>query len=136
MQNRYANEFYNAPVIGAILLFAINNWWLKIEYGNWFTGKLSDFLFCFFFPIYCSSLLAIISTLEKQVRIGIGVALTLLSFIAMKISIIVSSWVSEILSALTASVIGMNSVNAVDPTDLIACPMVIISILFVLKKVT
>ncbi len=136
MQSRYANEFYNAPVIGTILLFTINNWWLKIEYGNWLTGKLSDFLFCFFFPIYCSSILAIIPKLDKQVRIGIGVTLTLLSFIAMKTSITVSSWVSEILSALTASVIGMNSVNAVDSTDLIACPMVIISILFVLKKVT
>jgi len=135
MQYRFTNEFYNAPVIGAILLFAINNWWLKAEYSNWLTGKLSDFLFCFFFPIYCSSLLAIISTLEKQVRIGIGVALTLLSFIAMKTSITVSNWVSEILSAITASVIGMNSVNAVDSTDLIACPMVIISILFVLRKV-
>ncbi len=128
------NEFYNLPVLASVALFVVNNWWLKYEYHNWVTGKLSDFLFCFFFPLYCSSILAELTKWRSTKRVGIGVLATLLPFIAMKSSHDFSIWVSNVFSLFIQPIANLNSINTVDITDLIAAPMVIFSVLFISSK--
>jgi len=128
------NEFYNFPVLISVVLFVVNNWWLKYEYHNWFTGKLSDFLFCFFFPLYCSAILAELTSWSKVKRIRIGALATLLPFIAMKSSSVFSVWVSSLFSLLLLPIANVKSVNTVDITDLDAVPMVLFSVLFIFSK--
>jgi hypothetical protein len=128
------NEFYNFPVLVSVALFAVNNWWLKYEFHNWFTGKLSDFLFCFFFPLYCSAILSELTKFSKEIRISLGVAFTLIPFVMMKLSTTFSLWISDLFSMLIKPVVDSGSVNVVDITDLIAIPMVLFSVLFMLNK--
>lgn len=127
-------EFFNPLVISSIVLFALNNWWLKYQFHNWFTGKLSDLLFCFFFPLYCSAILSFITPLKIRSRIIIGISSTLILFFAMKTSIFFSTEVSNILSYITKIIIRISSTNVVDPTDLIVIPIVFYSFHLALKQ--
>src|SRR5260221_7809571 len=90
-------EFFNWPVLLSIALFGLKNWWLKATFHNWLTGKLSDFLFCFFFPLYCSAILAFVTRWPLRRRVWFGAILTLVIFAAMKTSLAFSSGVNEIL---------------------------------------
>ena len=129
-----AKEFFNLLVISSVLLFAINNWWLKYQFHNWFTGKLSDLLFCFFFPLYCSAILSFVTPWKIRSRILIGISFTLLLFISIKTSIIFSNEVNNILSFMTKFAIGVSSTNIVDPSDLIVVPIVIYSFNLAIKQ--
>lgn len=124
------NEFFNWIVILSVALFAINNWWLKYEFSNWLTGKLSDLLFCFFFPLYCSAILSFLTGWKIYTRIWIGVLITLISFSVMKTSTYISEWVTGLLSAISQAALGLNSVNIVDPTDLFVTPVIFFSLYF------
>jgi hypothetical protein len=131
---RQAAEFFNWTVALSIALFGLNNWWLKYEFHNWLTGKLSDFLFCFFFPLYCSAILSFVTDWPIRRRIWLGAGLTFAAFVAMKTSPVVSSRVSDFLSVASRALFGSDSINRVDPTDLIAAPVVVCSVLFALRR--
>jgi predicted ferric reductase len=132
--NHSFNEFYNWPAFIAFVLFIVNNFWLKLEYHNWLTGKLSDLLFCFFFPLYVSAMLAAVSRLGYISRVVIGVVLTLALMVGMKTSSAFSSYFSEFFSVFTQMVAERDSVNIVDPTDLIVTPVVIFSVVIAVTK--
>lgn len=58
MQNRSQRlDLLTTPafLVGLALLL-LNDWVWKAEYGNWFTGKLSDFAGLFVFPIFWTAL--------------------------------------------------------------------------------
>lgn len=129
-QRQYAREFFNWPVLLVVVLFTLNNWWWKPEFHSWITGKLSDFLFCFFFPLYCSALLSVVTHWKPQRRMWVGALVTLIAFSAMKSSPLVSAWLSEVVSIASRMMFGTDSVNVVDPTDLIAAPFVLIAVWF------
>ncbi len=133
MYMRRSSEFYNWFVMAAIALFVANNWWLKFEYHNWITGKLSDLLFCFFFPLYISAVLGFITNWSRDMRIYSGVVLTSVLFVSMKTSMTFSTYVSDIFSIFTEAVVGQSSINIVDSTDLIVLPVMICSVLVALK---
>lgn len=133
-QPRHADEFFNWTVMLSIMLFGLNNWWLKYAFHNWLTGKLSDFLFCFFFPLYCSAILSLVTDWPIRRRVWFGVGLTLVLFVAVKTSPVLSSWVSDVLSVASRILFGGDSINRVDPTDLIAAPVVVCSVLFALRR--
>ncbi len=133
-QIEYPREFFNWVTILSIALFTANNWWLKQAFHNWFTGKLSDFLFCFFFPLYCSALLAIFTQWRISTRIGLGALATALPFLGMKTSPAFSSLINETLSRFSLFIFGQQSINIVDNSDLIALPMILLSIVFALKR--
>jgi len=40
-----------------VLLFAVNNFYLKLKFANWFTGKISDFAVCIFMPLFISAII-------------------------------------------------------------------------------
>lgn len=48
--------FYPAFLVGLFLLL-LNDFYLKQQFGNWLTGKLSDFAGVFIFPVFIVSLL-------------------------------------------------------------------------------
>lgn len=133
-QPQLASEFFNWTVMLSLALFGMNNWWLKHAFPNWLTGKLSDFLFCFFFPLYCSAILALVTDWPVRRRVWLGAGLTLIAFVAMKTSPEISSWVSDVLSIVSRIILGSDSINRVDPTDLIAAPVVVYAVLFALKR--
>jgi hypothetical protein len=133
-QSRHSDEFFNWTVILSLAVFVLNNWWLKLAFHNWFTGKLSDFLFCFFFPLYCSAILAMATDWPIRIRVWLGVGLTLVAFVPMKTSSEISSWVSEALSVVSRILLGSGTFHVADPTDLIAAPIVLCSVLFALKR--
>lgn len=127
-------EFYNKIVILSVIIFALNNWWLKYHYHNWITGKLSDLLFCFFFPMYCSAILSFFTNWTIKARMSFGVLLTLISFFMMKTSSLVSIRVSNFLSIFSQILYGEYSINIVDPSDLLVTPIVVFSMLFILRQ--
>ncbi len=124
------NEFFNWVVFASVLLFAINNWWLKYEFHNWFTGKLSDVLFCFFFPLYCSAIFALLTRWKKRIRVWVGAMITMVSFIAVKTIPPLSFWLDGLLSNVSQAVVGVDSHNIVDATDIVAIPFVLCSVWF------
>jgi len=133
-QPRHADEFFNWTVMLSIMLFGLNNWWLKYAFHNWLTGKLSDFLFCFFFPLYCSAILSLVTDWPIRRRVWLGAGLTFIAFVAVKTSPVISSWVSGVLSVASRILFGGDSINRVDPTDLIVAPVVLCSVLFALRR--
>lgn len=115
-----APEFFNVYVFSSILLFAVNNFWLKFEYHNWLTGKLSDFTFCFFFPLYISAFLSLFTSWNMTNRVLLGLVITLLSFSLVKSSNDFSDLLNSVLSPMSFFIFGRDSINLVDHTDLIA----------------
>lgn len=49
-------EFTSIGFITALIILLLNDFFLKSIYGNWFTGKLSDFAGLFIFPLFWSIL--------------------------------------------------------------------------------
>lgn len=131
---RWAPEFFNLLVLGSLLLFALNNGYLKARWHNAFTGKLSDLLFCFFFPLYVSALLALVTRVSLRTRLTAGCLFTLTGFTAVKTSLYVSSALHEAMAPVARLLLGQPSVNHVDPTDLIALPMIAVACWFALYK--
>ncbi|MBX2889400.1 MAG: hypothetical protein KF734_00605 [Saprospiraceae bacterium] len=58
MQNRSQRlDLLTVPAfLLALALLLLNDWVWKTEYGNWFTGKLSDFAGLFVFPIFWTAI--------------------------------------------------------------------------------
>ena len=128
--SRKRREFFNIWVISSIILFLLNNWFFKEAYGNFLTGKLSDFLFCFFFPLYCSALLSLGTKLQLKARLTIGALVTVLVFGLVKVSNYFSHYLNIVLSYLS-EMLGMGpSINIADPYDLIALPFCLVAYYF------
>lgn len=123
-------EFFNPVVLFSISLFAINNIWLKSYYGNWLTGKISDITFCFFFPLYLSALASLVSTFDLKTRIKIGSLITFFLFSAVKLSTTSSDLLNGIVSPMAEYLFNQQSINRVDPSDLIALPFIIVAMWF------
>ena len=123
-------EFFNPVVLFSITLFAINNIWLKSYYGNWLTGKISDITFCFFFPLYLSALASLVFKFDLKTRIRIGALITFFLFSAVKLSTSSSDLLNGIVSPVSEYLFNGDSINRVDPNDLIALPFIIIAMWF------
>lgn len=129
-----APEFFNMYVFFSVLLFVMNNFWFKYKYHNWLTGKLSDFMFCFFFPLYISAFISLFLTLGKTKRAFCGVLITGFSFFLVKISLYFSELLNYLLSPISFLVFGRASINLVDHSDLIALFFLIPAVLIVQLK--
>jgi len=77
----------------------LNDHWLKYYYHNWFTGKLSDFLGLFYFPLFLSALVTIIQrTPLTRSRLFFSILLTDLSFLAIKLNLFINHEFVKVLS--------------------------------------
>lgn len=90
-------------------------------FGNWFTGKLSDFAGLFFFPLFALALWILFGKLFgknwrlTKLNVLIAIGLTNLIFIAIKISPEAARIYMDVHRA-----IGIDSVVRQDITDLLA----------------
>jgi hypothetical protein len=122
---RHAPEFFAWPPLVAVALFTLNNFWLKGRAPGIVSGKLSDFAACFFLPLFVSALLGKVTPLRLQARVALGAAVTVLVFSLVKTSPLASSWLDALCAAFGSLVSRQSPNNCVDPSDLIALPMVL-----------
>lgn len=130
-----APEFFNWYVFISICLFVANNFWLKGIHGNWWTGKISDFTFCFFFPLYLSALFSLVSTATMESRVVAGASFTLFVFSAVKLSSSCSGYLDNVVSPISEALFYRKSLNTADTSDLIALPLIFISVYFGQRRI-
>lgn len=126
-----APEFFNSVVLCSVAVFLANNVWLKSSYPGWLTGKLSDITFCFFFPLYVSALISLVSGMGMRERVRLGAIITALVFAAVKVSPVCSDVLNRLVSPVAMFVFDRSSINNVDVTDLVALPFVFVAMYFV-----
>ena len=127
---RPRHEFFAWVPLSTVVVFGLNNLLLKSEFPGVVTGKLSDFAFCFFFPLFVSALLEVVRSWPRKRRVLVGAGLTVLSLVLVKTSTLMSNLLDGAL-ALVNPLFGMPpSTNVVDPSDLVALPMVLLALWF------
>ena len=119
--------FFVHPVpLSAVALMAVNDHYLKYEYANWWTGKLSDFAGVFFFPLFLTAVI-LLGVRRWQMRevLPYAILATDIGFAAIKI------WpaAARIAEVFLGSV-GFPSRIISDPTDLWALTMNPLTYLF------
>lgn len=107
-------------VIFSIALLFINDWILRIYWPSWWTGKIGDFAWLFFFPLLIASVLSIIlpskiANQEKTIK-QFSVILTLFIFILPKTIPAVNVYLNQFLEL----VFGFRTSIRRDPTDILA----------------
>lgn len=122
-----AHEFFALVPLLSVALFALNNVVLKRTIPGFFTGKLSDVLFCFFMPLFISAVLARVCDLPACARVWIGIATTALAFIAVKTSAHASHALDQAILTLARPMGVHPAANRVDATDLVALPMLLVA---------
>lgn len=126
-EGRRAPEFLAWAPLAAVALFTLNNFWLKGRAPVVIAGKLSDFAACFFLPLFVAALLAHATPWSRARRVALGAVTTALVFTLVKTSAAASAVLDGFCAAL-GSLVGLRSpANRVDPTDLVALPMVLLA---------
>lgn len=115
--------FFHPLVLLSVLVFALNNFWWKASFHNWWTGKLSDFCFCLFAPLYGALLLRLLRPWSKQVRLIVATSVTIIVFSAVKMSPWFSTQLHDFIAPAGIALFGVASTNVVDNSDLLAVPM-------------
>lgn len=112
-------------VVISILLLILNDHFLKFHYPGFVTGKLSDFSGLYFFPYLIALLLSLISgdQMEKH-RLGI---LAVIGSAVFFTGIKTLPWFNNLVEAILDVLHGGSSVIILDPTDLVALPVLILS---------
>lgn len=113
-----------APLpLAAVALLALNDHVLKRRWPGLVTGKLSDLAGCFVLPLFVSAVLAVATRWPPRLRLGLGVAATVVFFSALKLSPVTADAVSGALH-LVWGPFGLPRGRIVaDPTDLVALPL-------------
>ncbi|MEW5852192.1 MAG: hypothetical protein AB2A00_25610 [Myxococcota bacterium] len=127
-------EFFAPATLIAVLVMAVNDHWLKADFHNALTGKLSDFAGCFFLPLYVSALMGAVVPLRPRHRLGLGVLVTLGIFVPVSLSRDAADALCRLLAVLGAP-LGLHGYRiAADPTDLMALPFVALAYAYGLKR--
>ncbi|MBU1222088.1 hypothetical protein KKF34_13760 [Myxococcota bacterium] len=113
---RYSAIFLSWGFLLSLFILILNDFLLKGIFGNWITGKLSDFAGLFIFPL---ALTAIFPRYIKVIHI-----LTAVSFCLFK-----SPLANPVISAWNSLGI-LNIGRVIDYTDLIALPMIAVSCVY------
>jgi len=127
-------EFFAILPLLSVFLFSVNNFYLKQNFPSVFTGKLSDFMACFFIPLYISCILSLIGWKTLKPRIFTSCLITLLIFSLVKLSEFASMILNTVIAYfLDFSQLG-TSINNTDPSDLVALPMIFLAYYFALSR--
>lgn len=134
LRGRSMREFFAPLPLLAVALMGLNDHYLKWQFGNAVTGKLSDFAGCFFLPLFTSAVLSLVTSWTLRTRVMVGAALTLLTFGGMKISQPVADASCAGLDAIGRHLgTGCGRIIA-DPTDLMALPMIVVAVMYGLRR--
>lgn len=128
-----ALEFFSLPPLAAVALLLINDHVLKAAFRGAITGKLSDFAGCFFLPLFVSALLAEVTSWPWQRRVALGAGVTLALFVPIKLFPFAAGSVARAVEFVSLPLgLGAQRIT-VDPTDLLAVPMVLLAALYARK---
>lgn len=116
--------FFHPAVLLSVVVFAANNFWWKLKFHNYLTGKLSDLTLCLFLPLYIAAILRVISDLKLKTRVAVGAALTAVVFSSVKLSTTFSLMLDNFLAPLGTRLWGAPSRNIVDSSDLVVLPII------------
>ena len=113
-------KFFMHPIPAlAMIGMAINDHDLKFAYPNWFTGKLSDFLGVFFFPLFLAAIVVLVTRLKFTSRVlATTMAITCVLMFLTKLDPSVAKWIETSFSAHLFKI-----KLTPDITDLIALPV-------------
>lgn len=118
-EQRFSAIFLSRGFLLFLFILLVNDFLLKGLFGNWFTGKLSDFAGLFIFP------LALTAVFPRYIKgIHIATALVFCLFKSSLASPLISLW-----NSLGILHIG----RVIDYTDLIALPMIAVSYMYALS---
>jgi len=121
-------EFLAPLPLAAVVLMAVNDHWLKPAFHNIWTGKLSDLAICFFLPLLISAGLEACTRWTLPRRLLVGVAMTALLFVPLKLSQPAADLFCAVLGSIGRP-LGFHQFRAVaDPTDLIALPFLALAV--------
>ena len=112
----------------AMALFAMNNFWWKHQFGNFLTGKISDFAFCFFTPFFLVACFEFAhSSLEQQNRKKRWLMASILTFtllLLVKTNSTISLFFDSISSNFLNNLSLHHNPNLLDKSDLWALTLV------------
>lgn len=131
-------ELSSWPSVSAIVLMAVNDHYLKHRFGNWWTGKLSDFAGLFVLPLVLTATWNSVRTLNRDLprwkypltrnQLVAACTISAVYFAAINLSVVLSQWIFEFpLSVLYQKLDMATAFHVVDTEDLIALPMVLAS---------
>jgi hypothetical protein len=113
-----------------MLGMVLNDHWLKSAalLPAWLTGKLSDFLGLFFFPIMFAAILGLLlPRASARWLLAVSSVLTVLVFAAIKLDAQATMMWTQLSAWAGAWVPGKAASVTRDPTDLVAVPMVFLA---------
>jgi hypothetical protein len=129
--------------LAAVTLLVVNDHFLKHAYGNWWTGKLSDFAGMIVFPLLlhaCSEWTRELMGRRRERRIVDlvpGLALTLALFASINTIPYCASLYRDAVTLVwrTAGLLSSDALAAhtLDPTDLIALPFLLVPVWMVTR---
>ena len=137
-ESPYIDYFVN-PFPGlAVLGMALNDHWGKRAYPSWVTGKISDFLGVFYFPILVCAVICLVlnflvnpilkrnrrAYISSKMMIG-AMALTCFLMMGIKLSPEIAFWVQTVFSESLFSI-----KLTPDPTDLVSFLILPLSYLY------
>lgn len=93
------SEFFAPLPLAALAVLVTNDVWLKPQFHNALTGKLSDVAVCFLMPLFLSELLGIAFAWPARQRLRVAACATAAVFTALEVVPPVTRWVLSGLSA-------------------------------------
>jgi hypothetical protein len=112
--------------LSCVLLLLLNDHVLKAAAPSWITGKLSDFAGLFFFPFLLAALLSVVLDRVRFPVAGAGmlaIGVTGVAFTLIK----TTSWANTQILEFLSNGLGIPSQILLDPTDLIALPVLLLT---------
>ncbi len=123
-----APEFLRPAPLLAVALLAVNDHWLKGAglLPPWLTGKISDFAGLFFFPLFLSALVGLLTRRGPNPRrLAVCAGITALLFTVLQLSGLFGTVYLQVHRAIAPF---WNFQVTPDPTDLLALPMCALAI--------
>lgn len=125
--------FFTAPALAAVLLFGANNLWAKNAFPGMWTGKISDFTFCFFMPLFLAYGLELLGLARRRALRCSAIATTLVLG-AVKMLPAVSGVLNSALRAFWSPWGLTPRSNQMDASDLWALPMVVLAYIYAIHR--
>lgn len=128
-------RFFIHPIpLSAVVLLGLNDHYLKYQYPGFITGKLSDFLGLFYFPLFLSALVLVITlyrvAFTKRLLVT-AIVITDVIFCALKLNPFLSENFVNFFSRHFFKISVQN-----DPTDVVALVSSVLCYLFAKKYFT
>jgi len=127
--------FFTVPALAAVLLFGANNLWAKNAFPGMWTGKISDFAFCFFMPLFIAYGLESWG-MPRRWALRSGAGATILSLVAVKSWPTVSTGLDSVIRTFWSPWGLTPRSNQMDASDLWALPMVILAYIYAIRRGT